>query len=161
MFTEIINKIKSLENTTLIIGGIGILLLIILLAYMTKRSKKQPSVVEGEPQGQDCFGGVCQVPPHIKETLTQEDQVPMPIEPVVGTEPIHPVQQPVQQLIQQQNIEEEQPIEEQSIEQQSVEQQSVEQQSVEQQSVEQQSVEVQPEVLQQSINTEVLEEPMN
>jgi hypothetical protein len=140
MFDTIINKIRSLENTTLIIGGIGILLLVILLAYMTKRSKKQ-TVVEGEPQGQDCFGGVCQVPPHIKETLTQEEQVPMPVEPIVATEPSQPVQQPVQQPEEPEEQPESQPIEEQP-------------EVMHQQ-------EVQPEVVPQQINTEVLEEPMN
>jgi outer membrane biosynthesis protein TonB len=144
MFDTIINKIRSLENTTLIISGIGILLLVILLAYMTKRSKTQ-TVVEGEPQGQDCFGGVCQVPPHIKETLTQEEQVPMPVEPIVATEPVQPIQQPVQEV-------EEQPVEEHLVQQKNIE---------EEQPVEEQPIEVQPEVVQQQINTEVLEEPMN
>jgi hypothetical protein len=153
MIDTIINKIRSLENTTLIIGGIGILLLVILLAYITKRSKKQPSVVEGELQEQDCFGGVCQVPSHIKETLTQEEQIPIPVKPVVATSQI---QQPEQQNTEevQQHTEEVQQHQEQISEEQP---QLVEEHS----KVE---LEIQPEVqldTQPSINTEVLEEPMN
>ena len=151
MIDTIINKIRSLENTTLIIGGIGILLLVVLLAYMTKRSKKQPSFVEGEPQDQDCFGGVCKVPPHIKETLTQEEQIPVPVEPIVATEPVQsvePIQQPVE-------------LEEQPVQQQLVEEHIERQPEVQPQVQTDVHSDEHQEVVQQPINTEVLEEPMN
>jgi hypothetical protein len=149
MFDTIINKIRSLENTTLIIGGIGILLLVILLAYMSKRSKKQ-TVVEGEPQGheqpQDCFDGVCQIPPHIKETLTQEEQVPLPVSPILMDEPVIEV------------IEEEQQQVPEQVPQQVPEQVS---QEPEQVPVQVPQVPQVPQEVEPVINTEVLNEPMN
>jgi outer membrane biosynthesis protein TonB len=153
MLDTIINKIRSLENTTLILGGIGIILLVVLVAYMSKRSKpvaSKPDNTGAHLQGQDCFAGVCKVPPHIKETLTSEEQVPIPVEPVlseVQQQPVEEVQQQPVEEVQQQPVEEvQQPVEEV---QQPVEE--VQQQPIEE--VEQQQ--------KQSIDTTVLEEPMN
>ena len=78
-----LEKIKEFNKLHLILGGITIVLLIIYVIRKYKsKNNSQPTPTEGE----ECFNGMCQIPPHLKETISLEEQHPMPVEPVLTPE---------------------------------------------------------------------------
>jgi len=80
-----LEKIKEFNKLHLILGGITIVLLIIYAIRKYKsKNNSQPIPTEGE----ECFNGVCQIPPHLKETISLEEQHPMPVEPVLTLEKV-------------------------------------------------------------------------
>jgi hypothetical protein len=81
---NILDKIKALDNKTLLILGSILLLLIILFAYFKKsRRENIPKHYTIISENEDCFNGSCKMPSNVQEVLTKDEHVPLPDEPVI------------------------------------------------------------------------------